>query len=107
MRKRWYDANKEKQFALVKARKLRTQAKLMEYKATLSCTKCGFSHPAALHFHHRDPSVKEDRVSNMPMRGCGWTRVLAEIAKCDVLCANCHAILHHDEKVATVGVSSP
>jgi hypothetical protein len=25
----------------------------------------------------------------------GWTRILAEIAKCDLLCLNCHAELHY------------
>jgi hypothetical protein len=87
---------------LVKARKLRNVRRFNEYKQGLSCSECGFSHPAALDFHHRDPATKTDRVSGMAHNGRGWTRILAEIAKCEVLCANCHRILHHDEKNAKV-----
>jgi hypothetical protein len=34
----------------------------------------------------------EDRHSVALMRSSAWQRVLDEIAKCDVTCANCHAI---------------
>ena len=56
-----------------------------------SCIICGFdSSPAALEFHHLDPSEKAFAVSN-----AGMTRSLesarVEARKCDLLCANCHA----------------
>lgn len=60
------------------------------------CQECGFSHPAALQFHHRDPEQKEFSLSTktfaMPKK-FPWERVLIEIQKCDLLCANCHSIL--------------
>lgn len=105
-RRTWYQKNKAKQYALVQARKQRTVAKLQAYKRTLKCSKCGFSHPAALHFHHRDPAQKERTVSKMPWGGCGWDRIMLEIEKCDVLCANCHAVLHADETLE-VGHDGP
>ena len=55
---------------------------------------CGESRPACLTFHHRNPSDKLIEVSILVTRHNKRERVLAEIAKCDVLCANCHADLH-------------
>ena len=65
------------------------------YKATLQCEICGFNDPRALQFHHL-----RDKVESIPVmvnRGCGWEKVLKEIEKCQVLCANCHFILHAEE----------
>ena len=64
---------------------------LDEYKATLSC-KCGESHPACLEFHHRDPSTKLFRISQAKHES--RERILIEMAKCDVICSNCHRKLH-------------
>ena len=60
-----------------------------EYKMSKGCAVCGYNkHPAALHFDHIDPTTKEcelgDNTVSMP-------RILKEIEKCQVLCANCHA----------------
>lgn len=53
---------------------------------------CGYrEHPAALDFDHRDPTAK--RMSSIAKHLTRrWEVVLAEIAKCDVVCANCHRI---------------
>ena len=57
------------------------------------CIKCGFKIPAALQFHHVDPSTKEHNVSNMRRSSyIQWGRIKKEMRKCIVLCANCHAV---------------
>lgn len=44
-------------------------------------------------FHHRDPSVKErDMYHVITPSGIVCPE---EISKCDLLCANCHHIIHH------------
>jgi hypothetical protein len=59
------------------------------------CTDCGYSHSAhALDFHHRDPSTKEFAVGSF---SGSKERLRAEIAKCDLLCANCHRLRHAAE----------
>lgn len=64
---------------------------LGEVKLTAGCCDCGYNkHPHALQFDHRPGEEKVHEVSNM--RGHGWPKVWAEIEKCDVVCANCHAI---------------
>jgi hypothetical protein len=67
---------------------------LNEYKKGLSCARCSESHPATLQFHHRDPKEKDFSVSMFRRGKYSKERILAEIAKCEVICANCHAKEH-------------
>jgi len=56
------------------------------------CSECGGDDIETLHFHHRDPGEKERSVSLLIS---GSThRLVAEIKKCVVLCANCHSKRH-------------
>ena len=59
-----------------------------------SCIKCGESDIACLDYHHRNPSEKEGGVGSMVNSFRPKKKILEEIAKCDVLCANCHR-KHH------------
>lgn len=94
-RRKWYAANKAHAKLKVTTRKRALKAWYAEYKATLNCSVCGEGHPACLVFHHRVPSEKDVAVSTaVTQRGWSKERILAEIAKCDVLCANCHRKLH-------------
>src|SRR5687768_5361247 len=65
-------------------------------KEESGCIRCGFANPRALQFHHRDPSQKTLEIANCLRQGWGKDRLQSEIDKCDVLCANCHAIEHSD-----------
>ena len=60
------------------------------------CIKCGESHPATLDFHHRNPEEKE---LDLGSANCtrSWDIICAELDKCDLLCANCHRILHYND----------
>lgn len=93
--KKWYEDNKEIQYERVKNRKKFILEWFREYKKTLSCEKCGESFWACLDFHHRDPSTKEGGIISLIVRrGWGIDRLMTEIEKCDVLCANCHRKFH-------------
>lgn len=60
------------------------------------CAKCGKTfHPAAMDLHHIDPFTKERGVALL-VRQASMQRLQAEIEKCVLWCANCHAI-HHAE----------
>lgn len=62
-----------------------------EIKLKSGCVDCGFnSHPEALQFDHRDPKEKSFAIAKNLTSS--WQRLLDEIAKCDVRCANCHVI---------------
>jgi hypothetical protein len=55
------------------------------------CEDCGQEfHPWVMEFDHRDPETKQAAVANLVSKGCPDARLLEEISKCDVVCANCH-----------------
>ncbi len=93
-RRDWYARNREESISMVKKYTVDLVQWFRDYKRTCSCSICGESRPACLTFHHRDPSDKLLEVSILVTRHNKRERVLAEIAKCDVMCANCHADLH-------------
>jgi hypothetical protein len=67
--------------------------RLMQVKMDRGCQHCGpMPHPAMLDFHHRDPITKIFHLGRS--NGWNWAEIELEIAKCDVLCKNCHALLH-------------
>lgn len=50
---------------------------------------CGVPYPYyVMEFDHRDPSQKLANIGRL--LGNSWKRLKDEIAKCDVVCANCH-----------------
>lgn len=67
-----------------------------EIKSKLKCSRCPETHQSTFDFHHKDPSTKLETVSNLVARGKSREIILAEIAKCEVLCANCHRKLHYN-----------
>lgn len=62
------------------------------YKASSGCKICGINNPVVLEFDHRDSENKSFDISQGVSNGYGWERLLSEMDKCDVLCANCHRI---------------
>lgn len=74
-------------------RRRRNREYVMEVKLKLGCSQCGFnSHPAALDFDHIDPQNKKMGVSQLSNRTVSIATLDKEMAKCIVLCANCHRI---------------
>jgi len=71
----------------VKRRRRKLKEKLVEHLGG-SC-KCGYNRCLrALSFHHRDPKKKEFGISVGTV--VAWEKLLAEVEKCDLMCANCH-----------------
>ena len=74
---------------------------LRTVKLWCGCANCGYKKCAsALTFHHVDPATKLFSLTRCPQ---DWTfeSVGAEIEKCVVLCANCHAEHHATPRSAT------
>lgn len=60
-------------------------------KLEQGCIDCGYNkHPAGLQFDHVDKAKKKFQIS--PSLNRNWEILLAEIEKCVVRCAICHAI---------------
>lgn len=92
--RRHYEKNRAARIADKRARKKRNVEFVQEYKRSHSCTRCGESEPCCLDFHHIDPSTKIGVIAWMAHRGFGLERIKEEIAKCEILCANCHRRFH-------------
>ena len=68
------------------------------YKAEHGCKHCGLKDSRCLVFHHRNPDEKEFNIAEGTRRLINKEKLFKEIKKCDVLCANCHRILHRKLK---------
>lgn len=64
---------------------------LYEYLSTHACMDCGCDDTRVLEFDHVRGS-KKAHVADMIRNGCSWPVIQAEIAKCEVRCANCHRV---------------
>jgi hypothetical protein len=90
--KDWYHRNRKKQIAAAYVRRVRAAknlgSRIRDYLSDHPCVDCGESDPDVLDFDHlRD---KRADVSRLVHVAVSWDLVLAEIAKCEVRCANCH-----------------
>lgn len=78
-------------------RNLKAKTKLLQVKGVIGCEKCGYSKSiTVLDFHHRNESDKKFQVNSCDIRRphIHWEDILAEIDKTDVLCCNCHTLVH-------------
>lgn len=89
--KEHYAANKQRyidQAAIVsQRRRLERTRWLLDYFRSHPCVDCRETDPVVLEFDHL-----RDKVFNVgtELHDRNWESVLAEIAKCEVVCANCH-----------------
>jgi hypothetical protein len=62
------------------------------------CTDCGNSYPYyVMHYDHLGD--KEECVSILKAQGATKKRILKEIEKCELVCANCHAERTHQRRI--------
>ena len=66
------------------------QEHLARYLLDHPCVDCGEQDVRVLDFDHEDPDQKTRDVGRLATFGLPWPRVLEEIDKCSVRCANCH-----------------
>lgn len=60
------------------------------------CKICGYNKSqSALSFHHTDPNVKENNISDMVRMG-SFLKMKEEAKKCILICSNCHHELHDE-----------
>lgn len=69
-------------------RRLRQTQRVTDIKAAAGCADCGVRDPVVLEFDH---VTAGDKVADIATMTKGpWSQILAEISKCEVVCANCH-----------------
>ena len=82
---------------------------LIDYVSVLkeasSCMDCGQHFPACcMDFDHRPNTKKLSSVGHLVMKGT-LTEVEDEMAKCDLVCANCHRIRTRDRRHTARGLA--
>jgi hypothetical protein len=88
--KEHYAKNKKRYIQQARQRQKRLQAEVRAIKDQ-PCAECGQRYPFyVMDFDHREGHKKVAVINRMVMLGWSRDRILAEIAKCDVVCANCH-----------------
>lgn len=69
---------------------------IFEFLEGKQCGRCGDNNTKHLVFHHIDPTIKEGTISSK-LTG-SIEKLLEEIYKCEILCANCHVKLHQENR---------
>jgi len=93
--KQRYADNKQYYIDKAKSRTEAIRSWLKDLKSELICARCGEDHWSCLELHHEDQLEKEFQISDAAHRGYSKKRIMEEIKKCEVLCANCHRKHHH------------
>lgn len=110
--KAWYTTNRERRLKecleyqskpeTKAAREARRQSLYAEINKLKSgpCMDCGHSFsPWVMEFDHRDPATKRLEISYMVPRLYRLDTILEEVAKCDLVCSNCHAERTHNRRI--------
>lgn len=88
---KYYRKNREKFIERNRKRKKLFKDYYQEAK-NHPCVDCGIQyHPIIMEFDHRDPTTKLFNVSQ-PQSVSSLKKLKDELAKCDVVCANCHKL---------------
>lgn len=89
----YYKVNNVKEKKRIKVRRNALTEKIQEYKTDKKCAICKEDDICCLDFHHLNDD-KDMGISQMVHWGYSWNRILTEINKCVILCANCHRKVH-------------
>lgn|SRR3990167_8159070 len=97
-RKTYYIQHYEKNQESYRKRAIKFRTKVKdEYRNNLQkfledkfCVDCGETDKVVFELDHIDPKLKSFSISQAVRLGHRWDKVLEELQKCQVLCANCH-----------------
>jgi hypothetical protein len=89
---RWYrehpDVRSRRMDEQERSARRRKHRLVWEYLCEHPCVDCGETDPIVLEFDHLRDKVAN--ISKMASSKRPWSVILEEIAKCEVVCANCH-----------------
>ena len=102
-----YQRHKDSYGASARQQREKTKATIRAAK-DVPCADCGMRYPYyVMQFDHRPGEIKLFEVSDLGRKGSySWATIRREIAKCDAVCANCHAERTHQRWVAMEAAAS-
>lgn len=93
---RYYETHKQEHIGRVRRAEAKRRREIKDYIDELKrkpCTDCGLTFdPVCMDFDHLDGSEKSFNVSVSTARRFSREIIDAEIAKCELVCANCHRL---------------
>lgn len=99
--KRHYQNNKQSYLDRVRIREVgvieNNRKRLADYLRHHPCVDCGQTDIRVLEFDHVRGN-KSNNIARMVGEGFSWSTIEAEIAKCEVRCANCHRIMESEKR---------
>lgn len=94
-----YQRNRQQYIDRIEARRQSNLNLIRSDKATKGCADCGIKDWRVLDHDHLPEHRKDLDVYKGAVNGWSAQRLLDEIAKCDVVCSNCHRIRTHERKL--------
>lgn len=99
-KKKWYDNNRQVYYDRNK-RRTDEKREIIRAAKDRPCMDCLGSYPTwVMDFDHREGEVKLGNIGTSAYQW-GKKKLFDEIAKCDVVCANCHRIRTHERWIAS------
>jgi hypothetical protein len=98
-KREWNYRNREKRQIYKMIYYHRKKSELIIYKGG-KCVNCDLKYTgkngSVFQFHHKEPKDKLFQLGNQ-LTNHKWEKVIQEVDKCDLLCANCHSLRHSEE----------
>lgn len=92
--RKYYLDNRESHIKVIAARKNKSRQQthnyICNYLSQHPCKDCGETNILVLEFDHQKD--KKDNISTLVQNNNSLKRIKEEIAKCEVVCSNCHKI---------------
>lgn len=87
----WHQRNKERRRAAIKLRRSSKRQYVHDLKENVPCMDCGIVYPPHVYdFDHLPQFEKSFALSSTGMRDKTLEQIIAEVAKCELVCSNCH-----------------
>lgn len=84
---------KERKVSAKEQRRINRKAFVRNVKIVIGCQVCGEREPAAIDFHHLDPTTKRFIIGKLA-KDLRLVNVIEEMLGCCCICANCHRKYH-------------
>lgn len=95
---RYYATHRDQEIQRVRTRQAATLEWLRQLRC-VPCADCGERYPPhVMDFDHRDPATKSFLIAGGHGVSKSREDLLAEVAKCDVVCGNCHRVRTHRQR---------
>jgi hypothetical protein len=90
---------KNQNYSSQQSRGIDRKRKLIEI-AGGQCCDCGYKkNIAALEFHHLNPEEKSFGIDLRKCSNLHWDKLVEEVSKCILICANCHRERHYPDLI--------